>query len=258
MQNLFLDNSILEESCHTKPIENDSKLSYNNSFYNFVFPGFNSIDFDCLILIFYLLKTKDKDNKFLQLSFKEFLFYLNFEFKKNACKKNYSKKELFNLFEVFFNKAAKVFFVNKNFDNKNNIELSYTPIFSKIDLNEEKSYFSLVLNECFLDIFSKIGFGYTSISIKDFFSLKRKYSKLLYLLLMRYEKTTREVLISLDDFLLYFTLKNSYDSKNNLSNLLKLIISPAIDELKNLDNFKNLSLRKIKTNKKIASLCFEF
>lgn len=234
-------------------IDDNLIVSYKNSFYNFIFPNFNSIDFDFFISICCLLK--EKGSVLVDIDYKFLLKLIN-------SKKRYSKKEFFTEFKNFTDKSINIHFINKSIDNNNNRNYTYCSVFSKIELNEKEGRLIFLLNDVFFDILNNFKNGfYSSFLLKTFLSLKSKYSKMLYILLAQFIYKG-SFYIDLKDFYFYLSLKD-LNTYKNLGVLEQKILSPIIDELQTIPNLVNLSYQKIKKDKtnpksKVIALHFTF
>lgn len=236
-------------------IDEKSIVSYQNSFYNFVFLNFTSLDFDLFISILCLLKERGK--VYVDIDCKFFLKLMNKN--KNYKNKNYSKKEFFLEFKDFVDKAMSVYFSNKSL---NDDDLIYYSIFSKVELNKKQGNIVFLLNDEFFKIINNIRDGfYTSFLLKDFLKLKSKYSKMLFILLYQF-LYKGSFYIDLKHIYSYFSL-DVKDYCNRIANFDNYTLIPAITELQTMPKFKNLSCKKIKKDEnnpksKVIALYFTF
>ncbi|KGI55305.1 replication initiation protein [Campylobacter sp. MIT 97-5078] len=224
------------------------KVSYKNSFYNIIFPDFNSIDFNFLFGLFYLLKEK-RDSK----------IKVNFIFFTNLINKKFyalNKKRFFKEFNNFCEKAIKVYFLKKekNEDNFNNI--SYFSLFSYIHIDEKEGCFTISFSKYIINILNDVNESYTFFNLKDFCNIKTKYAKLFYLLFIRFIYNSKFV-ISKEEFYKYCSLNNKkYLRQIDIDDK---VIKPAIKELKKSQSiFKNLSVIKIKKGNMVKAFEFIF
>lgn len=236
-------------------IDEKSTVSYQNSFYNFVFLNFTSLDFDLFISILCLLKERGK--VYVDIDYKFFLNLMNKN--KNYKSKNYSKKEFFLEFKDFVDKAMSVYFSNKSL---NDNDLIYYSIFSKVELNKKQGNIAFLLNDEFFKIINNVRDGfYTSFLLKDFLKLKSKYSKMLFILLCQF-LYKGSFYIDLKHIYSYFSL-DVKDYCNRIANFDNYTLIPAITELQTMPKFKNLSCKKIKKDEnnpksKVIALYFTF
>lgn len=231
-------------------IHEKSIVSYQNSFYNFVFLNFTSLDFDLFMTILCLLKERGK--VYVDIDYKFFLSLIN---ENRRC----SKKEFFLEFKKFVDKAMNVYFLNRSL---NDYKLIYYSIFSKVELNKKEGNIVFLLNDEFFEILNNVRNGfYTSFLLKDFLNLKSKYSKMLFILLSQF-LYKGSFYIDLKHIYSYFSL----DVKtycNKIINFDNYILIPAINELQTMPKFKNLSCKKIKKDEnnpksKVIALYFTF
>ena len=232
-------------------IDKKSIVTYQNSFYNFVFRNFTANDFDFFISILCILREKGK--VFVDLDYRYLLKLI-------LCKKSFSKKEFFAEFKKFADKAMNVYFLNKSLNNDN---LTYYSIFSKIELNEKQGNIVFLLDNEFLKLLNNFKNGfYTSFFLEEFLNLKSKYSKMFFILLSQF-LYKGSFYIDLKDFYFYLSLNvNTYDISKAL-NLDNRILIPSIQELQTMPKFKNLSCKKIKKDEnnpksKVIALYFTF
>lgn len=231
-------------------IDGKSIVSYQNSFYNFVFLNFTSLDFDFFVSILCLLKERGK--VYVDIDYKFFLRLID----KNRI---YSKKKFFLEFKTFVDKSMSVYFLNRSLKDD---KLIYYSIFSKIELKQKEGKIVFLLNDEFLKIINNVRDGfYTSFLLKDFLKLKSKYSKMLFILLYQF-LYKGSFYIDLKDIYSYFSL----DVKaycNKIINFDNYTLIPAITELQTMPKFKNLSCKKIKKDEnnpksKVIALYFTF
>ena len=231
-------------------IDEKSIVSYQNSFYNFVFLNFTSLDFDLFISILCLLKERGK--VYVDIDYKFFLRLID----KNRM---YSKKKFFLEFKDFVDKAMSVYFLNKSL---NDDDLIYYSIFSKVELNKKQGNIVFLLNDEFFKILNNVRNGfYTSFLLKDFLNLKSKYAKMLFILLYQF-LYKGSFYIDLKGLYFYLSL-NAETYCNKIINFDNYVLAPAIQELQTMPKFKNLSCKKIKKDEnnpksKVIALYFTF
>lgn len=235
-------------------IDEKSIVSYQNSFYNFVFSNFTSLDFDFFISILCLLREKGK--VYVDIDYK---FFLRLIHKNKDYRK--SKKQFFLEFKKFVDKSMSVYFLNRSL---NDDKLIYYSIFSKIELKQKEGNIVFLLNDEFFKLLNNVRNGfYTSFLLQDFLNLKSKYSKMLLILLYQF-LNKGSFYINLKDFCFYLSLNSdTYFSINKLMNFDNRILIPAIQELQTMPKFKNLSCKKIKKDEnnpksKVIALYFTF
>lgn len=224
-------------------LDSELVVSYKNSFYDLIFPNFNSIDFNFFIALCFLLK--EKQESIIKIDCIAFLKIIN--------KKFYNKKRFFTEFDDFCKKAMQVYFHSESsYEVNNNNDMgSYFNAISYIKLHRKEGFFEISFNPQISALLNNISTFYTAFALKEFCNLKSKYSKLLYLLLIRFAKKG-SFHISKERFLEYFSIKKTtYEREER--NLNIRIINPAICELEKLANFENLICTKTKEKSGLIS-----
>lgn len=217
-------------------LDSELVVSYKNSFYDLIFPNFNAIDFNFFMALCFLLK--EKQDSIIKVDYIAFLKIINKEF--------YNKKRFFKEFDDFCKKAIRVYFHSETSykaNNKDDIGAYFSAI-SYIKLHKKEGFFEISFNPQISNLLNNISTFYTSFALKEFCKLKSKYSKLFYLLLIRFVKKG-SFSISRERFLEYFSLNNTNYEKEE-RNINIRIINSSLLELEKFANFKDILCTKIK------------
>lgn len=227
-------------------------VRYNKEPFNtLIFTNFTAFDFNLFMCFCFV--AKDKRNLSIKLSFDDLEFLIG-KISKNGKRQKIDKNpaRLFALFDEFCEKAAKIV-IKKTTNDKN----SYTSLFDNIDIYKERKIIVIRFNALMVSALNNFTKYFTEFELQQYCSLKSKYSKQLYSLLMDTLYIGKRS-IGKDELVYYFSLKDKNLAKRE-DNFYKVILEKVILELKPL--FKNFQFNKEyvsngKNNRKVIAYNF--
>ena len=217
------------------------EVKYKNQINGLDFRKLNPGELNVAMSIFSTLKNQETRDVTLN--------YDKFRSISKITTKDFSNKEIETLIKNTFTKIGA-----GNLIVETDKSFTMFPLFDKLHIDKENGLINYRVSEMFVDYFNYFLKEYTSFPLIEFVSLKGKYAKNLYRLLMQYKNTGfyREEYNSF----LYETLgapKTILRKKCN-----NQIITPAIKELKELGCFKDISCSFVKEGKEIKDIIFNF
>lgn len=221
-----------------------NKVSYHNDMNKTGIESITSQEVDLFIGI--CQKLKNKGDEEITLSYSEL--------RELSGRARNQKGDFTNFLDNFSDKIGSVNCRIVRYENRNRI-IEKFPLFSKFKIDETDSTLSIKINHEYIYMFNSIENNFTSFALVDLNSLRNKYAKLLYKLLMQY-KTTGFYKVSMQDFRLFMGVPDSYDMRKVTQNVL----NPAIKDISKKGLVDNLKVKKLSNGrgKTITDLEFSF
>lgn len=221
-----------------------NKVSYHNDMNKTGIESITSQEVDLFIGICQKLKNKGDQEITLDYS----------ELRQLSGRTRNQKGDFTNFLDNFSDKIGSVNCRIVRYENHNRI-IEKFPLFSKFKIDENESTLSIKINHEYIYMFNSIENNFTSFALVDLNSLRNKYAKLLYKLLMQFQ-TTGFYKVSMQDFRLFMGVPDSYDMRKVTQNVLK----PAMADIEKKGLISNLKVKKISNGrgKSITDLEFSF
>lgn len=217
----------------TKELEQERKLNpsykpqikYNKKPFNtLIFPNFTPLDFN-IFMCFCFVANEKGDSK-IKLNFKDLEFLMG-KIEKNP-------KRLFEKLDEFVKKAMKTIIKQVEFDDEFRTN-TYVGFFDFIKIYEKEKIIIIQFNELMVSALNNFKFTrfYTQFELQQYCSLKSKYSKQLYILLMNHLYTKEPLKKSREELIEYLGLrdKKAYKDENNLKKYILDVICKELSEL---------------------------
>ena len=204
--------------------------------------GFTAYELDVFLIVIYMARqsipkalANQDDDLVVNLSVKELKSIL----RKNG---NSSPKRINEALAGVFD--AKFFFKKDKY-------IVYHHLFKEMQIHTEKDELNFVIKKEYKDMFFNLTGNFTQHSILVFGSLKSRYAKRLYQLIMGYKHIGFEA--DADIFRTALEIPKSYQWTE-----IDRILKPAIEELKEKTEVKTFEMVKIKTGRKITKIKLEW
>lgn len=204
--------------------------------------GFTAYELDVFLIVIYMAKQKipralanQNDDLVVNLSVKELKSIL----RENG---NSSPKRIKEALTGVFD--AKFFFKRDKY-------IVYHHLFKEMQIHTEKDELNFVIKKEYKDMFFNLTGNFTQHSILIFGSLKSRYAKRLYQIIMGYKHIGFET--DADIFRTALELPKSYQWTE-----IERILKPAIEELKEKTEIETFKMIKIKTGRKITKIKLEW
>lgn len=222
--------------------DNTLKVSYKNELNLVPMKKFNSKEMDLFFSI--CARMKNKDAKEIRFPFEE-LRELS-EYKATAI--DSFVKDLESVYSKMLNLTYRT--DEKNDDGDRIIR--HFVLFNEFQINVSKQYIDISVNEKFRHVLNDLTGGtFSKFELQAFTSIKSRYTKTLFRLLMQF-KDTGFYVVKVDDFRTLLDVPTSYQ----MYNIDQKILAPALEELGCY--FDNLKVKKIKVKKGNKIDRFEF
>ena len=218
-------------------IEKYNIVKYHKDFEKrLILRNFNASELNFLIAI--CTKVRDKNEE-------EVIFTFN-ELKELS---RWTKKDD----EKFINSLEKT---NKklmelNFKIKNEKEIIQFVLFPTFKVNKNSKILAVRINKEFAYLLNNLSNNFNWYQLKDFTSLKSRYSKLLYKELMLFKDTGYRI-FKIEDFRERLDIPEDY----RMTNITQKVLTPIKEDFK--QTFKDFEIVKIKNGRNIAQIRFNF
>ncbi|MCH5322777.1 MAG: replication initiation protein [Helicobacter sp.] len=212
-----------------------------------MFPNFNAKDFDFFMALCFIGKEKGRAR--IRITFEEISFLIGKKYK--------DYRRFFNEIDSFSQKMMSVTTKEKRIQEEGFRTSIYGSFFEKIVIKEEERFLLVQFGSEVLFLLNNLTNNYTQFELREFCSLKSKYSKRLYMFLMQY-LFKGEFIIQKESLwdILDLNAKSISLQENSFQ---RKILAPAFNELKGI--FKTLECLKQKSNSRgnpIISFKFVF
>lgn len=204
--------------------------------------GFTAYELDVFLIVIYMAKQKipralaNQDNDLVvNLSIKELKSILRENGNSSPKRINEALRGVFN--STFFFKKDKY--------------MIHQHLFKEMQIHTEKDEINFVIKKEYKDMFFNLTGNFTQHSILIFSSLKSRYAKRLYQIIMGYKHIGFET--DADIFRTALEIPKSYQWTE-----IERILKPAIEELKEKTEIETFEMIKIKTGRKITKIKLEW
>lgn len=204
--------------------------------------GFSAYELDVFLIVIYMARQKipaasvnQNDDLVVNLSIKELKSIL----RENG---NSSPKRIKEALTGVFD--AKFFFKRDKY-------IVYHHLFKEMQIHTEKDELNFVIKKEYKDMFFNLTGNFTQHSILIFGSLKSRYSKRLYQIIMGYKHIGFEA--DADIFRTALEIPKSYQWTE-----VERALKPAVEELKEKTEIKDFKLTKIKSGRKVVKIKLEW
>lgn len=242
----------------TKELEQERKLNpsykpqikYNKKPFNtLIFPNFTPLDFN-IFMCFCFVANEKGDSK-IKLNFKDLEFLMG-KIEKNP-------KRLFEKLDEFVKKAMKTIIKQVEFDDEFRTN-TYVGFFDFIRIYEKEKIIIIQFNELMVSALNNFKFTrfYTQFELQQYCSLKSKYSKQLYILLMNHLYIKEPLKKSREDLIEYLNTGVMYKREFDFE---KRVLKVIEKEFNDMEIFKNFQFNKEyvsngKNNRKVIAYNF--
>ena len=219
-------------------------VKYNNELKKISWGGLKQKELD--ILIYILAEFNKQKTKTIKFNYNEFKQILKFENLKKF------EKDLKNMITKIIKTSSESEITEKN-------TFRVTSMFSKLDLIRDDQEIEIEFNKYFIEVLQikKNDKGedkeYTQFKLEEYAQLNGKYTKLLYLQLIKW-RGKKNWTVSIEEFKKILGINENYKMKE----INAQIINYAFKQFEELGIFKKLTLKKIKKGVKIKTLEFKF
>lgn len=168
---------------------------------------------------------------------------------------NYSITSKERFIKEIMKMNSKLMSIECTLQNKNKtFQFVLFPIF---EIDSENNTLTVSVNEQFKFILNDLVSNFTRFELCEFVNLSSKYSKQLYRFLKQYRTTGVFIVTDIESFKEQLTCPSSYSNKE----LMRTCITPAIEEIKEKNLFKNLTCTPQRAKKRgspVIGYVFEF
>lgn len=200
--------------------------------------GFTAYELDVFLIVIYMAKQKipralanQDDDLVVNLSIKELKSILRENGNSSPKRINEALRGVFS--STFFFKKDKY--------------MIHQHLFKEMQIHTEKDEINFVIKKEYKDMFFNLTGNFTQHSILIFGSLKSRYAKRLYQIIMGYKHIGFEA--DADIFRTALEIPKSYQWTE-----IERILKPAIEELKEKTEIETFEMVKIKTGRKITKI----
>ncbi|WP_141679886.1 replication initiation protein [Enterococcus faecium] len=209
-------------------------VQYHNTVNNIAFKKFSNVEIDVFFAICSQLEEKGSDE--VSLSFRQLKELSNLNMMTDSS--------LVKVLRSLYKKMATLYFYRLSEDGS---ETCFV-IFKEYSIDTSKSNIAIKTNAEYMYLLNDLTSNFTIFEMKEFTSLRSKYSKSIYRLLK--QSNLGKQVINIDEFRKLLAVPKSY----KMTNIDKKILEPVCEELSIY--FDEMSITKVKTGKSIVA--FEF
>ena len=212
-------------------------VKYHKDFENkLVLKNFTASELNFLMAI--CTKVRDKKEEEIMFTFNELKNISNWT--------NKNDKDFIRSLEMTNKKLIELTF---RFENEK--EIIMFVLFPTFHIDKDEKTLKVAVNTKFAYLLNNLSNNFNWYQLKDFTSLKSKYSKLLYKELMLFKDTGYRI-FKIEDF----RKKLDIPEKYRMTNIKQKILTPIEEDFKHI--FSNFEIVKIKNGREIAQIRFNF
>ena len=215
-------------------------VEYSNKF-STATSGFNAYELDVFLILIYLARQKipnasvnPDEELVIDLSLKELKNILRINGNPSHQRIESAVKNIFNA--TFF------------FKDKSNAFIEHRHLFERLQIYIEKDILNLTIKKEYVNLFFNLTGNFTQHSIMTFNSLKGRYSKRLYQIIMAYKKL-RNFQADVDIFRTMLEFPRGYRWAD-----IEKVFNPAKKEIEEKTEIKEFNIVKIKEGRKITKV----
>lgn len=212
---------------------------YKNDLNSIILPGFNETE----LKLFFAICSRLKDHGSEEVRF-------NFSYLKEITneKKHYTQTEYAEVIKNMYHKLIGLRFVYETENEEGEINL-----FQGYEHSFSDHSFAISVTPKFQYLFNSLENSFTIWSLEEFVNLPGIYPKQLYRLLKQW-RTVGHASYAWDVFKEMLDIPKSYQTKD----ITRRIVVPAINKLRELDEFKTLNYRFSTHNRKVVRVMFDW
>lgn len=215
-------------------------VEYSNKF-STATTGFNAYELDVFLILIYLARQKfsnapvnPDEELVIDLSLKELKNILRINGNPSHQRIEAAVKNIFNA--TFF------------FKDKSNTFIEHRHLFERLQIYIEKDMLNLTIRKEYVNLFFNLTGNFTQHSIITFNSLKGRYAKRLYQIIMAYKKL-RNFQADVDIFRTMLEIPRGYRWAD-----IEKVFNPAKKEIEEKTEIKEFEIVKIKEGRKITKI----
>lgn len=223
-----------------KKLKNTTIVTYHNFMNQIIFKGFQKRDYDFFMVLCSQLRDQ-KTNKII-LTFREIKELSHYNLSTNNER---FISELRRMYDRLMSISSRIEIENR---------ISMFVLFHTFDIDKDKQTLTVSVNENFLFLLNNLNREFTELDLKNFTSLKSRYSKALYRKLRQF-RFTGIYIVKIDELKQFLDVPKDY-TPNKLKDKA---INPAIRELKEYFPGLHVETNNAKTRgNKILGFTFKF